>query len=873
MRVEIAGYAWLDRSTLTDRQVSNIVTRLTIQPKQTSDIAQAETPAPIHLYRLDEARNMLGVPRGFYRHMGTGVHDEVLKVGWGAPMRKLETTARFEGPFAEQAEAIEALLAALYPPWSGPEAPPWGGALLQAQPAAGKTVMALEVARRLGRRTLILVHQEFFLDQWSKRIQQFLPEARIGIIQQDRCEYARTKTGESPDFVIGILQSLARDTGGRYPREMYEDSFGLVISDECFVESQLIQTRNGVVAISDIRAGDVVCNAMGHGVVRESGSRLVPLDRLVLVTLSTGSEHICTEDHPFLTKEGWVAAKDAEELDAVDYDGCIDIVHGHGTQTCRDMRDVREGEFCSDREEVLLSGLHGIDKTSDRTTSLVRVVQDESSESTPFDFLFAILSAEISCDSDVGSFGRDCRSGKGVACGKSACSGGGIGTDDSAKSDEGRCCTREADKYVASDGPSPSGTRREWEGHVGSTGATPGRPRRWLGCRTHSQDQLPAGERRPFTESLQDRPGVCGSDDCGRGGRKFTSVIGRPAERSEEGCFLGGIRVARVSRAKSSDLERHGIRCEGDHVRVYNLSVNGHPSYVLDSGVVVHNCHRIGAASWGDIIPRFNAAYRLGLTATPRRKDGAEDVFFHHIAPVTYRATTESVKPKLRKIVTTTELRAISRGEYRVPVDQLNSAQIINQVCLDTFRTQAIVDDLVQAVQIGRKIMVVSARLDHLRDMADRTGQALFNLDLPFVPIQDFYTGQWFSHDVWDTTTKAHRKGDPKMVPREQADLDRAERANVIFATQQMVLEGLDIPALDVLLLATPISDVEQAAGRVRRWCLPEPNKCEHYCPWRAGKCKGKPTPIIVDVMDLRIPRLKGMAARREKFYKTCCTM
>jgi superfamily II DNA or RNA helicase len=516
MRVEIAGYAWLDRSTLTDRQVSNIVTRLTIQPKQTSDIAQAETPAPIHLYRLDEARNMLGVPRGFYRHMGTGVHDEVLKVGWGAPMRKLETTARFEGPYAEQVEAIEALLAALHPPGSGPESPPWGGALLQAQPAFGKTACALEVARRLGRRTLILVHQEFFLDQWRKRIQQFLPEARIGIIQQDSCEYARTKTGEAPDFVIGLLQSLARDTGDRYPKAMYAGSFGLVISDEA---------------------------------------------------------------------------------------------------------------------------------------------------------------------------------------------------------------------------------------------------------------------------------------------------------------------------------------------------------------------HRLGAASWSDVIPKFDAAYRLALTATPRRKDGAEDVFFHHISPVTYRATTESVKPKLRKIITTTELRAISRGEYRVPVDQLNSAQIINQVCLDTFRTQAIVDDLVQAVQIGRKIMVVSARLDHLRDMADRTGQALFNLDLPFVPIQDFYTGQWFSHDVWDTTTKAHRKGDPKMVPREQADLDRAERANVIFATQQMVLEGLDIPALDVLLLATPISDVEQAAGRVRRWCLPEPNKCEHYCPWRAGKCKGKPTPIIVDVMDLRIPRLKGMAARREKFYKTCCTM
>jgi len=305
MRVEIAGYAWLDRAALTDRQVSNIVTRLTIQPRKTSDIDSVETPDPIRLYRLDEDRQLIGVPRGFYRQMSKGLNDEVLRIGWGKPMRKLETTARFEGPFAEQAEAIDTLVTALYPPETCPENPPWGGALLQAQPAFGKTACALEVARRLGRRTLILVHQEFFLDQWRKRIEQFLPEARIGIIQQDRMEYARTKGGEAPDFVIGLLQSLARDTGSRYPKEMYEGTFGLIISDECFVGSQLLKTSDGTVAISDVRSGDVVCNAIGHGVVREVGSRLVLRDRLVLVTLSTGDEHICTEEHPFLTKEGW----------------------------------------------------------------------------------------------------------------------------------------------------------------------------------------------------------------------------------------------------------------------------------------------------------------------------------------------------------------------------------------------------------------------------------------------------------------------------------------------------------------------------------------------------------------------------------------
>lgn len=507
MEVEVAGYVWLDRSEMSDRQVANVVKRLTIQPRQTSDIDSAAVPDPILLYALDEARNKLGVPRGFYASMRQASHTEVIRCGYGERMRKLETTARFEGPYAEQADAVEALTNALV-------GDRWGGALLQAQPAFGKTVVSLEVARRIQRRTLILVHQEFFLEQWRKRINRFIPEARVGIIQQKRCEFARTASGEEPDFVIGLLQSLARDDGERYPKEMYE-AFGMVISDEC---------------------------------------------------------------------------------------------------------------------------------------------------------------------------------------------------------------------------------------------------------------------------------------------------------------------------------------------------------------------HRIGAATWCSIIPKFSAAYRMGVTATPRRKDGADDAFFYHISPITYVAKTETVKPLVRRIVTDTMLRPISRGQYKVAADALNSAQITNQLCADSLRTRSIVDDIVKAVTVGRKVMVVSARLEHLRNMADQVRRALREINLPFVPILDFYTGEWFTGEVWDTTTKSHRRGEPKLATRKQDDLDRAESANVIFATQQMVLEGLDIPALDVLMLTTPISDVEQAVGRVRRWCVPS-EECAHFCPWRAGKCQGKPTPIVVDVVDEKVPRLRGMAGRRERFYKTCCTV
>jgi superfamily II DNA or RNA helicase len=163
---------------------------------------------------------------------------------------------------------------------------------------------------------------------------------------------------------------------------------------------------------------------------------------------------------------------------------------------------------------------------------------------------------------------------------------------------------------------------------------------------------------------------------------------------------------------------------------------------------------------------------------------------------------------------------------------------------------------VVRAVKVGRKVMIVSERLEHLRDLARDISSILFNLDLPFVPVLDFYTGEWFVDE-------------DKKKKRTREELKKAESANVILCTKQMVAEAFDVQALDVIVLATPMSDVEQAIGRVRRWCLPSPGKCRRLCPWRAGQCEGKPTPIVVDVVDERIPILKAKARRRDQFYKS----
>jgi len=98
----------------------------------------------------------------------------------------------------------------------------FGGGLLELPCAYGKTVLSLNIISRLKKKTFIIVHKEFLMNQWIERIQQFLPKARVGKIQGPIIDI------DDKDIVIGMLQSLSMK---EYPTSTFE-SFGLTIIDE-----------------------------------------------------------------------------------------------------------------------------------------------------------------------------------------------------------------------------------------------------------------------------------------------------------------------------------------------------------------------------------------------------------------------------------------------------------------------------------------------------------------------------------------------------------------------------------------------------------------------------------------------------------------
>jgi len=84
------------------------------------------------------------------------------------------------------------------------------------------TVMALKIVAELKKKTLILVHKEFLMNQWIERIAEFLPSARVGKIQGSAYQV------EGQDIVIGMIQTMySRD----FPASAFS-CFGLTIIDE-----------------------------------------------------------------------------------------------------------------------------------------------------------------------------------------------------------------------------------------------------------------------------------------------------------------------------------------------------------------------------------------------------------------------------------------------------------------------------------------------------------------------------------------------------------------------------------------------------------------------------------------------------------------
>ena len=144
--------------------------------------------------------------------------------------------------------------------------------------------------------------------------------------------------------------------------------------------------------------------------------------------------------------------------------------------------------------------------------------------------------------------------------------------------------------------------------------------------------------------------------------------------------------------------------------------------------VIVDECHHVAASAFFGVLSRIAARYWLGLTATPERRDGLEDLIYHqlgshHVAiepPSTGQLPVDGfdlLTPHPVLHLHPTEFQY--RGDAD-PTAPGGMAEIYRALVADRTRLDQIVDDVLTAAEAGANILILTTWVEHLNAITDQ---------------------------------------------------------------------------------------------------------------------------------------------------------
>jgi superfamily II DNA or RNA helicase len=259
--------------------------------------------------------------------------------------------------------------------------------------------------------------------------------------------------------------------------------------------------------------------------------------------------------------------------------------------------------------------------------------------------------------------------------------------------------------------------------------------------------------------------------------------------------------------------------------------------------VIVDEVHRMGADVFSQAMWHFPARYRMGLSATPYRKDGRENVFQAHIGDVLVSTEVKALNFKVIQARTGWEVPHIwnyqtkKKGPLIIPWDRAIIG--VKYLQEDVGRNQIIANFVRAALKKDRNIVIFSDTVDHLKFIRE------FLHDEGVLDEEDFGFYVGLQSDVYKRPKKEQYKGYREEL-REQA-----ASKSVCGATYKMASEATNKPWWDTAVLATSKADVVQIVGRIRR------------------EYPDKKTPVVLDLVDSNHEVFATFAKKRRKWYES----
>jgi len=242
--------------------------------------------------------------------------------------------------------------------------------------------------------------------------------------------------------------------------------------------------------------------------------------------------------------------------------------------------------------------------------------------------------------------------------------------------------------------------------------------------------------------------------------------------------------------------------------------------------IIIDEVHHTGAQVFCRAFKKLHTPIILGLSATLNRKDGMRKVFEYYIGSSVYTMKKKEFTEVEVQIHKYYEPNIEYSGIKQMWNGKENIAAMINNICTFKPRTEYIISVLENIIKKDpeRRILILSERRNLLNNIEKYIIEKnILNKDY------GFYVGGM-----------------------KQSDLNVSAEKQIILATYQLASEGFNVPSLNTVIFASPISDIQQSIGRILRE-RPEERK---YIP------------LCIDILDeFSVFKRKGYT--RAKFYNT----
>lgn len=267
------------------------------------------------------------------------------------------------------------------------------------------------------------------------------------------------------------------------------------------------------------------------------------------------------------------------------------------------------------------------------------------------------------------------------------------------------------------------------------------------------------------------------------------------------------------------------------------------PDFKKRWGVVVFDeaDRSVPPRTFSKIAGMFPARYRIGVSATLKRRDGLHAIFKQHMGQ--FRIVQQSVD-KMDSRVLVLRLKWFAGNiPMHLPV-MVRRGILFKKMERNYERNQKIVRQIFRYLKANRRVIVAAARTALLSDVRDLLIKA---------GLQKEKVG-YYTRSVTKIITVA--KGKKIVKNREKRGVKKPERVetaaacDVLLATYKMIEAGTNLPDVSGLILATPQVSATQILGRIER------------------TFEGKKFPVVTDLVDVNYEDCVRWGLERQKEYK-----